>query len=96
MQTEKTMTYGSQRPVVIFTLACGQYEPSGQATRNKPTNRKLKAYWKILIDHEHNYLRLLKKLTQHASKTTGAEETLTTLLRVGSSWWNHAAVDVAE
>jgi len=34
-QTEKATTYGSQRPVVMFTLACGQYEPSGQATGNK-------------------------------------------------------------
>jgi hypothetical protein len=38
---------------------------------------------------------VLEKLTQHASKTTGAEETLTTLLTVGTSWWNHADVDVA-
>lgn len=49
---EKT-TYGSQRPVVMFTLACGQYEPSGQATA---INKKLNTHWKILMDHEHNYL----------------------------------------
>jgi len=37
-----------------------------------------------------------QRTRQHACKTTGAEETLTTLLAVDTSWWNCAASNVAE
>ena len=33
----KKKSYGSQRPVVVFTVARGQYDPNGQAKAKKQT-----------------------------------------------------------
>jgi hypothetical protein len=44
----KKISYGSQRPVVVFIVACGQYAPKGQAVVRG--ERKLKSFHKPMFD----------------------------------------------